>query len=357
MNCRILACVAIVAIVITSMDGVQGDPEPLGKDKQQVLIVVDMEKDYCTEEFCPYFQPTKGYSRVPAEWSGLKPDGEPKKSVPAENVVFEKISEIMNFRKSGEDKPYFDLIVFTHDWNNYGQVCMNGTKANYDLSPLECWEGSELAGGDLSASLVAWTPGTEIVQQLVDTVPFERGMNDPKVIHVVKKHANWGLAEFQDMGYNKTNPQGPLTPLKLQSMGYFPFNTRLTVTGSFTQYCVLGGVLQMILDGYDDIILPAASTGGYQDRLGPGTIIYPPWETSSDPEVIDITHWMKETSTVLAGAKTVDILSVNDVHALKSEALEWMDYIGVDVFYNWQNYISYMESQGAELSFPPPSED
>ena len=50
-----------------------------------------------------------------------------------------------------------------------------------------------------------------------------------------------------------------MTPLKLQSMGYFPFNTRLTVTGSFTQYCVLGGVLQMILDGYDDIILPAVS--------------------------------------------------------------------------------------------------
>jgi hypothetical protein len=148
--------------------------------KNNVLIVVDMLNDYNPSN-SPNYTPEKGYSYVP-DWGESSP--------PASDVI-PKIQEMLGFEKENGES-YWDLIVFTHDWNDYGAVCQpaDNKATMVAVTNDECWQGSEINGGNYVSSLVAWTKGTEVIEDIAESVPMS--MRGNRTIHVVKKFANWG---------------------------------------------------------------------------------------------------------------------------------------------------------------------
>merc|ERR1740139_175735 len=402
-----------------------------GTKKKQILVVVDMENSYCDKNTCPWYDPAKvdgpGYSHTPRSWLGpgcgdkctTKKDcikaalkKKPKKkrasgfvksikklkckegmcacdSEPSERDVISYITKIIGTTKKEDGSSYWDYIIFTHDWDDYGQVCSigQGAKDNNvgDLygpdSPQQCWKqsaehGSNVCGPDkphkgfkqagCTSSLVAWSKGTDIVKPLQHAVnkalKTESGMQSDRVVHVVKKHANWGLARHQPMNI-PTAPQGKMTPYYLmEDLNIDPRNTALTVTGSFTQYCVIAGVFQMVLSGFSDIVLAEAATGGYGDSQANRLCTSGEENCPKPPPPITSTWnekaaWMSNTAQGRGDFPTLPD-SVNKVQTTKSNALMWMKKIGLTVMSSkkgapleegWKNYIDWMDEQGAKV--------
>lgn len=409
-----------------------------GKNKTQVLVVVDMLNSYCDEKTCPWYNPAKddgpGYSFTPRSWLGpgcgdtcttnkdCKKKAKQSKlkyqreagfddsiekmkceegvctcdSEPSERNVISYITKIIGTEKTEDGSPYWDYIIFTHDWDDYGQVCSIGQGAKDNnvgdvygpTNSTECWRQSAQHGSKVchpssppnntdfkqagcTSSLVAWSKGTDIVEPIQHAVnkalKADSGMQSDRIIHVVKKNANWGLARHQPMD-KPSSPQGKMTPFYLmEDLNILPPDTRLTVTGSFTQYCVLAGVFQMVLTGYDDIVIAEAATGGYgdsqaiklckkgefMDKNGKDCPRRPP---SKNATFADWTAWMADTGQGEGGFTLPD--SVNNVQTTKSNALSWMETIGLTVKRSkegapleegWGEYTDWMHKQGAEV--------
>jgi len=403
--------------------------------KTQILVVVDMENAYCSPGTCgEWYSPGDdgpGYSFTPRNWLGpgcghsCKSDEDcwdkadldkpidtrapgfdesvqtmtcqhlnqtedhgfcACDSVPSEKDVISYITKVIGTTNNTDHSSYWDHIIFTHDWLNYGHVCSVGQLGNDpdvktgNLTIDECWQqsaqhsttcGNNTKSG-CTSSLVAWSKGAEIVKPLQDAVNKAfangNGMQDTRVHHVVKKHANWGLARHQPMN-NVTEAQGKRTPYYLlEDLNIVPEHTRLTVTGSFTQYCVIAGMFQMILSGFDDIAIAEAATGGFmdsyatklceegkkKDEKGNPCPIPPP---SKPFTFAEWSAWMALTGQ---GEDNFPLAlnSVNTVATTKANALSWMDEIGVTVKKSpngepleegWKEYKHWMNNQGGSI--------
>ena len=157
-----------------------------------------------------------------------------------------------------------------------------------------------------------------------------------------------------------------MTPYYLmEDLKLLPRKTRLTVTGSFTQYCVLAGVFQMVLSGFDDIVIAEAATGGYGDSQATKLCKKGQWvddegnvcprpPPSKNATIGDWAAWMADTGQGEGGFKLPD--SVNNVQTTKSNALSWMEEIGLTVKRSkvgahledgWKEYTDWMYKQGA----------
>jgi len=192
------------------------------KDKCNILVVVDMQKDYC-----------KGCgSTTESQWAstGVKALADPIKQLLAKSAKF-------------------DLIIFTQDWLASGKPFLvhdtNGAKVMDELEPP--------------------------AEAKSKTFYFTKGADD------WLNHGYWGGRQFAIKGETGVGAKKP-TPLDdiLVSAGYTPDKTSMYVTGTATYRCVMKGSVHANALGFDVNIVADSVEGdgdkGDWDRYGvPGT--------------------------------------------------------------------------------------
>lgn len=232
---KLCVAISVVALVATfSLLHRQRAPArtigACSKDTCNLLVVVDMQNDYCT---------TCGSETV-------SPWAEPILPTAA------KINDIMAL-KTPKGESIWDLVVFTKDWLEPGVVCLEQKESS-------C----------VKSSLVRDTFGTQVVSQI------RKPADSAAYLEYTKNLDDWFntmdanmSADHQDHfalnGENIPGNSHPTLRQMLQYRGFTPEKTRMVVTGTASNRCVMKGSVHARYDGYN-VFVVASAIAGYAEK-------------------------------------------------------------------------------------------
>lgn len=238
-------------------------------DKKNVLLVIDMQRDYCIGDACG--EPVSTVSK----WASDKT-----------TTVVQPIVDLM-------DKNVYDLVVFTQDSLSEGEVCVENPNG-------EDWVNGSCV---LGSSLVTGSPGWEVIHALTDAAKAEFG--ESKIIFYTK-HTDDALnildGSYQELdvfadGACYPTPQEdrkfdvvgdynqPLAEV-LRSRGFGIKNANIHAVGVLGNRCVMKSALHAKYLGYDVTVIKSA-VGVAEDAEN--------WYINEDEKLLGGTgHWLAE---------------------------------------------------------------
>jgi nicotinamidase-related amidase len=201
-------------------------------DQKRVLVVVDVQRDYCKDhEDCGVL------SETVSPW--------------AASHTGRVVQPIIQHMESGD----YDLIVFTRDALNEGDVCavggswINGT----------CSQGS---------SLVKGSAGSQVLERLLTSAHSH--YTSDKILTYTKRTDDW-MTEVATCNpscwpsENLFDTEHNFEDLTLNNVlgkrGFSPSNTHFYVTGVLTNRCVMKGSLHARQLGFDVTVLRDSVAG------------------------------------------------------------------------------------------------
>lgn len=217
-------------------------PSPSPLLSQSVLLVIDMQRDYCIGDACG--DPVDTVSKWASEHT---------------ITVIQPIIDLM-------DKTKYDLVVFSQDSLKENEVCVeNPDGSDWDDENKKCAVGS---------SLVTNTPGWEVIHALTDAAKseFEQDQilfytkNTDDVFNLLDKDFKEVdictepncYPEAKDRKFDVAGDYDmPLSEV-LKSRGFDTTNTHIDATGVLGNRCVMKSAIHIKHLGYDVSVMKAA---------------------------------------------------------------------------------------------------
>lgn len=194
--------------------------KPLGK--KNVLIVVNMQNDYC-KDCLPTTKKITHNKRA-------------TKLLPTANVI----NQLMMLSGNSDNKALFDLVVFTQDWFAAGTV--------------PCWNGEKIPH---CSSLVRGSEGAKVIQCLTDDVQKAK----IESLHFTTENDD----VFHSSGLAGETIKGkghPTLKQVLEYKGFGPKHANLVIVGIHTDRSILKTATHAMFDGYSVYVVKNATSGG-----------------------------------------------------------------------------------------------
>lgn len=213
---------------------------PAGKSKCNLMIVVDMQNDYCKQ--CG--------SKTVSKWAG--------------EDMLAKAAEINDALalKTIDGESAWDLVVFTQDWLQPGEACNDCAKWSKDHKKcLKC----------VNSALVHDTFGAQVISQIHKPANKDRYMmftkNTDDWFTALDEKTAWdGKRHFALNGESIPGNPHPTLREILVYRGFTPEKTRMVVTGVASNRCVMKGSTHARYDNYRSVYAFSSAIAGMADK-------------------------------------------------------------------------------------------